>query len=55
MLELWVQERLSRYKWLKGGVAVVDEIPSNPTGKILKRVLVDEYVKARAQMATSKL
>ena len=29
----WVQKCLSRYKWLRGGVEVVDEIPKNPTGE----------------------
>ncbi|KAG8995410.1 hypothetical protein FRB94_009723 [Tulasnella sp. JGI-2019a] len=54
-LQKWVQERQSRYKWLKGGVDIVDEIPSNPTGKILKRVLIEEYVKGQAATAKSKL
>jgi len=54
-LQKWVKERQSRYKWLKGGVKIVDEIPSNPTGKILKRVLIEEYVKAQAATAIGKL
>ncbi|KAL4073286.1 hypothetical protein V8B97DRAFT_1953731 [Scleroderma yunnanense] len=39
----WVRECLSRYKWLRGGVAVVDEIPKSATGKVLRRQLVDKY------------
>ncbi|KAG9315981.1 acetyl-CoA synthetase-like protein [Chiua virens] len=42
-LEAWVRETLSRYKWLRGGIAVVNQIPKSPTGKVLRRVLVDEY------------
>jgi acyl-CoA synthetase (AMP-forming)/AMP-acid ligase II len=42
-LAAWVRESLSRYKWLRGGIAVVSEIPKSPTGKVLRRVLVDEY------------
>ncbi|KAG8875068.1 hypothetical protein FRB98_008108 [Tulasnella sp. 332] len=54
-LQKWVRERQSRYKWLKGGVEIVDEIPSNPTGKILKRILIAEYIKAQAKSTKSKL
>lgn len=45
-LDEWVREQLSRYKWLTGGLAVIDEIPKNPTGKVLRRVLVEEYLRA---------
>ena len=45
LLDAWVREQLSRYKWLTGGISVVEEIPKNPTGKVLRRVLVDSYVK----------
>ncbi|KAF4999689.1 hypothetical protein FDECE_11443 [Fusarium decemcellulare] len=37
----WVEERLTEYKWLKGGVAFVNSIPRNPAGKILRRILRD--------------
>lgn len=37
-----VLERLARFKALTGGVAFVEAIPKNPSGKILKRVLRDE-------------
>ncbi|KAK7682380.1 hypothetical protein QCA50_014585 [Cerrena zonata] len=39
----WVEDNLSRYKWLKGGVEIIDAVPKNPTGKVLRRVLVDNY------------
>ncbi|EJF63384.1 acetyl-CoA synthetase-like protein [Dichomitus squalens LYAD-421 SS1] len=39
----WVQKNLSKYKWLRGGIEVVNEIPKNPTGKVLRRVLQDRY------------
>ncbi|KAF9267794.1 acetyl-CoA synthetase-like protein [Marasmius fiardii PR-910] len=42
-LEEWHQENLSKYKWLRGGIEVVKEIPKSPTGKVLRRVLVDRY------------
>jgi acyl-CoA synthetase (AMP-forming)/AMP-acid ligase II len=44
-LDAWVQERLSRYKWLRGGITCVEMIPKSPTGKVLRRVLVDEYAR----------
>ncbi|KAI0341122.1 phenylacetyl-CoA ligase [Trametopsis cervina] len=41
-----VQDAKSRYKWLKE-VHFVDAIPRNPSGKILRRVLRDEYLKGK--------
>jgi len=35
----WVQERAARYKWLRGGVVLIDIIPKSPSGKILRREL----------------
>ncbi|KAG1855928.1 hypothetical protein F4604DRAFT_1590599 [Suillus subluteus] len=52
-LDVWVQERLSRYKWLRGGIGIVETIPKSPTGKVLRRVLVERYekeVKANAKL-----
>ncbi|KAG1732417.1 uncharacterized protein EDB91DRAFT_1349080 [Suillus paluster] len=52
-LDTWVQERLSRYKWLRGGIKIVETIPKLPTGKVLRRVLVEDYereVKAKAKL-----
>ncbi|TDL16556.1 acetyl-CoA synthetase-like protein [Rickenella mellea] len=47
----WVEERLSKYKWLKGGVGFVDEVPKSPTGKVLRRVLQDAYAKELKEKA----
>ena len=38
----FMEERLSKYKRLDGGVKFVDAIPKNASGKILKRVLRDQ-------------
>ncbi|TVY54449.1 4-coumarate--CoA ligase-like 7 [Lachnellula cervina] len=35
----WLAERVSRYKRLSGGVVLVDAVPKNPSGKILRKVL----------------
>lgn len=52
-LEKWSQSQLSRYKWLKGGMEIINEIPKSPTGKTLRRIVVDEYVR-RTGAANSK-
>ncbi|KAG1849254.1 hypothetical protein F4604DRAFT_1935052 [Suillus subluteus] len=52
-LNVWVQERLGRYKWLRGGIGIVETIPKSPTGKVLRRMLVEGYekeVKANAKL-----
>jgi 4-coumarate--CoA ligase len=30
------------YKWLSGGIAFVEAIPRNPSGKLLRRLLRDK-------------
>lgn len=35
----WLESRVAHYKRLRGGVRFVDEIPKNPSGKILRRIL----------------
>ncbi|KAJ6531618.1 hypothetical protein DFH09DRAFT_933664 [Mycena vulgaris] len=42
-LEAWHKESLSKYKWLRGGIEVVEKLPKTPTGKTVRRVLQDEY------------
>ena len=59
----WCEGQLSKFKWLRGGIEIVDEvhlscylssvglrlttmqIPKNPTGKTLRRILVERYEK----------
>ena len=36
-----VEEHKARYKWISGGIEFIDEIPKSPSGKILRRELVD--------------
>ncbi|KAF4577266.1 hypothetical protein EYR40_009365 [Pleurotus pulmonarius] len=42
-LEVWHEANLSKYKWLRGGIEIVNDIPKNPTGKVLRRVLQEKY------------
>lgn len=51
----WVKSHLSNYKHLRGGVAMVKEIPRNLNGKIMRDVLTQwaERDKAQVQMAST--
>lgn len=39
----FVENKVVRYKRLKGGVGFLDSIPKNPSGKILRRELRDRF------------
>lgn len=52
-MERWAKANLSPYKWLRAGFGVVDEIPKNPTGKVLRRALQElheQKMKAQAKL-----
>ncbi|KAF2854723.1 4-coumarate-CoA ligase-like protein [Plenodomus tracheiphilus IPT5] len=42
-LNEWIEDRLSKYKWLTGGIEVVHSIPRTPSGKMLRREMRDRY------------
>ncbi|WKX93378.1 hypothetical protein Q1695_010991 [Nippostrongylus brasiliensis] len=42
-VQRFIEEKVSSYKHLTGGVAFVTEIPKSPSGKILRRVLREQY------------
>lgn len=42
-----IQKQKAKYKWLAGGVELVDAIPKSPSGKILRRQLRDRERKSR--------
>lgn len=46
----FVAKNVSNSKWLRGGVRFVEEIPKNPSGKILRRMLKELYVNTRAKL-----
>ncbi|KAI1076956.1 acetyl-CoA synthetase-like protein [Whalleya microplaca] len=43
----YVEDHKARYKWLRGGVEFIDQIPKSPSGKILRRVLKDKEREVR--------
>ena len=46
----FVAENASKPKWLHGGVKFIDEIPKNPSGKILRRELRELFKSSRAKL-----
>jgi acyl-CoA synthetase (AMP-forming)/AMP-acid ligase II len=46
----FVKENASNAKWLRGGVKFIEEIPKNPSGKILRRELRDLYKSLKAKL-----
>ncbi|KAH4004947.1 hypothetical protein HBI13_023320 [Parastagonospora nodorum] len=53
-LDEWVRSRLSKHKWLTGGIEVVESIPRTPSGKMLRREMRDQY-HARMKEGRAKL
>jgi 4-coumarate--CoA ligase len=49
-LQDFIEQRLSRHKWLTGGVAFIDVVPRTSTGKVIRRAL-----QQREQGKTQKL
>lgn len=47
----WCAQRLAGYKRLSGGVVVVEELPRNASGKLLKRALREWAAEQRPQRA----
>lgn len=44
-VERFVAERVAPYKRITAGVQFVDQLPKSAAGKILRRLLKDEYMK----------
>ncbi|KAH8998400.1 hypothetical protein EDB92DRAFT_1164251 [Lactarius akahatsu] len=53
-LEEWTRSRLSKHKWLRGGLQIVDEIPRSPIGKVLRRKLQDDYARREPEGVRAK-
>ncbi|KAF8524800.1 phenylacetyl-CoA ligase [Hysterangium stoloniferum] len=50
----FVADAKVQYKWLAGGVEFIDQIPKNPSGKILRRLLRDRAKEILAQRKAGK-
>jgi 4-coumarate--CoA ligase len=50
----WVKDKTSKHKHL-GGVSFVDQIPKNPSGKILKRVYREQFKREREATIKARL
>ena len=50
----WLDSKVASHKRLRGGVHFVDEIPKNPSGKILRRILKQKF-KGAAEAPKAKL
>jgi acyl-CoA synthetase (AMP-forming)/AMP-acid ligase II len=46
----FVVKNASNPKWLRGGVKFMDEIPKNPSGKILRREMREFYKNMKAKL-----
>lgn len=51
----WLEEKVAPHKGLRGGVHFVDQIPKNPSGKILRRVLREKFKNDVTQAGKAKL
>lgn len=51
----WMNARVATYKWLRGGVRFVDQIPRSASGKILRRVLKERSGEAGFGEVKAKL
>ncbi|KAH7132194.1 4-coumarate-CoA ligase-like protein [Dendryphion nanum] len=54
-LDEWIKQRLSRHKWITGGIEVVNSIPRTPSGKMLRREMRDRYHARMKREGKSKL
>lgn len=42
-VENFVKDKVAKYKRLEGGVTILEAIPKNASGKIMRRTLKNEY------------
>jgi len=50
-VQLWIEARVAKHKFLRGGVVIIDAIPKSAAGKILRREL-RERAKSEFKMNT---
>jgi 4-coumarate--CoA ligase len=47
-LQDWMKIRVSKHKWLEGGIAFVEEVPKLASGKIQRKVVRDWAIRDAA-------
>ncbi|CAE6398074.1 unnamed protein product [Rhizoctonia solani] len=52
-VQSWIQGRVAKHKYLRGGVTLIESIPKSPSGKILRREL-RKYAQIELANETSK-
>ncbi|OJD10979.1 hypothetical protein ACJ73_09643 [Blastomyces percursus] len=53
-IQEWLKSRVSKHKWLTGGVVFVDEVPKSPSGKILRKVMREWAKRDAAKLQGSR-
>ena len=43
-------EKVANFKRLRGGLVFIEQIPKTPTGKIMRRVLVERYKRQQSKL-----
>lgn len=51
----FVAARVSSYKQIRGGIFFEHDLPRNPTGKVMRRMLRDRATARLAKLANPKL
>ena len=54
-VEDWIKTRVSKHKWLSGGVAFVDQVPRLGSGKIQRKVVREWAKKDAARIESPRI
>ncbi|EEP78589.1 predicted protein [Uncinocarpus reesii 1704] len=49
-IQEWIKPRVAKHKWLTGGVALIDEVPKLPSGKIVRKVMKEWAARDAARL-----
>lgn len=54
-IQKWVRSRVANHQYLRGGVVIIDEIPKNGSGKVLRGELHDQAKGLRSGLQMTKV